>query len=164
MSRADPQEPNWLGPLRASYAVHNVTATTMRGDLPFWLVRWDGREELEWMELGPPESASETLPFRDSTTGKKPFAIATTPRRSRRRGLVQLRSSSSSSASATCSLHCPTTRPTRRSFLYAGQFLTTPPTWESLCGQWRELSGKEPASADPDFLRFVKMALRLPHT
>ena len=50
----------------------------------------------------------------------------------------------------------------RRTFLYAGQFLRAQPDWEALATQWRSLSGLEPASANPDFVAFVRMALALP--
>jgi AraC-like DNA-binding protein len=50
----------------------------------------------------------------------------------------------------------------RRTFLYAGQFARSQPDWESLSQKWRDLSGLEPASANPDFVAFVRMALALP--
>src|SRR3954454_22325799 len=54
-------EPQWLVHVRTSYAIQNVVGT--RSDLPFWLVRWDGKRELEWMELGDPEERPKPFHF-----------------------------------------------------------------------------------------------------
>src|SRR4051812_4240802 len=60
-SVASTAEPQWLVHVRTSYAVQNVVGT--RSDLPFWLVRWDGKRELEWMELGDPEERPKPFHF-----------------------------------------------------------------------------------------------------
>jgi AraC-like DNA-binding protein len=52
--------------------------------------------------------------------------------------------------------------PKRHTFIYAGQFRREPLDWQTIADNWRELTGQEPASANPDFLRFVRMALSLP--
>jgi hypothetical protein len=49
-----------------------------------------------------------------------------------------------------------------RAFLYIGPFYRAAPDWENLSAQWRELTGQEPTSANPDFAHFVRMALALP--
>src|SRR5438552_1192325 len=54
-------EPQWLVHVRTSYAIQNVVGT--RSDLPFWLVRWDGKRQLEWMELGDPEERPKPFHF-----------------------------------------------------------------------------------------------------
>jgi hypothetical protein len=52
--------------------------------------------------------------------------------------------------------------PRGRTFLFAGQFCTAQPSWETLSEQWRQLTGLKAASASPDFVEFVRMTLSLP--
>lgn len=50
----------------------------------------------------------------------------------------------------------------KRSALYANYFLRAPADLETLRQQWQALSGRVPTGSDPDFLRYVRMALSLP--
>jgi AraC-like DNA-binding protein len=60
-------------------------------------------------------------------------------------------------------LFCPVAGdPEGESYLHVGQFLTAPPSWDTLSAAWQTISGREATSANPDFVRFVKMALSLP--
>jgi len=52
--------------------------------------------------------------------------------------------------------------PKGRTFFYGGQFLTEELDWDGIAWRWRELTGQLPASANPDFMRFVRMCLRTP--
>jgi AraC-like DNA-binding protein len=52
--------------------------------------------------------------------------------------------------------------PKGRTFFYGGQFLTEELDWDGIAWRWRELTGQLPASGNPDFMRFVRMALRIP--
>src|SRR6266436_987154 len=54
-------EPQWLADVRTTYAVHNVVG--IRSELPFWLIRWDGKRGLEWMDLGDPKDKPKPFHF-----------------------------------------------------------------------------------------------------
>ena len=150
--------PKWLGALRDSYAIHNVIAT--RPELPFFVIRWDGATNLEWMELGDPRQRLKPFHF-EIYFGKESLRDAhyleALEEASRGKGVV-LRS-----LLGFWDLFYPIgTEKKKRTFLYAGQFYREEPSWEILCGQWRALTGQAPASANPDFVHFVRMALNLP--
>ncbi|MEE9385549.1 MAG: AraC family transcriptional regulator, partial [Nannocystaceae bacterium] len=150
--------PEWLANLRNFYAIHNVTAWHTR--LPFWVIQWDNNTALDWMELTIPRR--ELKPFHfEIHFGKEnardahyldALAVA------RDENQVVLRE-----LFGFWDLFYPLPAdPQRRTFLHAGQFLRVEPTWESITAQWRALTAQEPASANPDFARFVRMALNLP--
>jgi hypothetical protein len=142
-----------LASLRDAYAIHNVVA--MRPELPFFLVRWDGKRNLEWMELGDPR---QTLlkPFHfEIHFGKEArrdeYYLAALAKAARKTALAEL--------FGFWDLFHPIGGGL---YLYAGQFYREPPDWPTICAQWHELSARVPTGGDPDFVQFVRMALALP--
>ena len=51
----------WYQDLGNAYAIHNVLS--VRTELPFFLIRWDGKEDLEWMELTDPRHKLKPFHF-----------------------------------------------------------------------------------------------------
>jgi AraC-like DNA-binding protein len=150
--------PEWMAGVQAMYAAHNILS--LRPELPFWLIRWDGEQGLDWMELTDPHNRLKPFHF-EIYFGKEQMrdehylrALADASRQSEPVvkelfGFSDL-------------LYAIPADQRRRTFLYCGSFSRAQPQWESLCAQWRELSGLEAASANPDFVAFVRMALTLP--
>ena len=158
VSESGDAPPAWLTRLRNTYAINNVTA--MRPSLPFWVIRRDAQGELDWMELGEPTRAIKPFHFeiyfgrQDDRDGYYQDCL-TEAREAEGPVVRQLFGWSD--------IFCPlAVGPEEETYLYAGQFLTEPPTWEFLADRWRELTKQEPAGASPDFVRFVRMALSLP--
>jgi AraC-like DNA-binding protein len=150
--------PDWYGDLRDAYAVHNVIA--MRPELPFFVLSWDGDRHIEWMDLSDPRQRVRPYHF-EIVFGKEQQRDA--------HYRQALEKASTTGEAVLAELHgfwdlfypLPTGSP-RRTFLFAGQFYRESPTWDSLATQWRALTGHDPASADPDFVRFVRVALQVP--
>jgi AraC-like DNA-binding protein len=149
---------DWLGALRDSYAIHNIVA--LRPELPFWVIRWDGGRQLDWMELTDPHQRLKPFHF-EIYFGKeslrddyylKAIAEARQTDKVVRKDLMGFWDL----------FYAMPADEERRTFLYAGQFLRGQPDWEMLATSWRQLSGLEPASANPDFVAFARMALGLP--
>jgi len=154
----DRQTPDWLAALRDAYAIHNIV--DLRSELPVWIIRWDGGTELEWMELTDPHQRIKPFHF-EIYFGKEEHRD--------RHYLAALAEAAGSKDVVLKQLfgfwdlfYALPADTEGRTFLYAGQFCRQQPEWESLCAQWRQLSGLEPASANPDFVAFVRMALALP--
>ena len=150
---------DWFGHLRDAYAIHNVLS--WRPELPFWVIRWDGGDGLEWMELGDPRQRIKPFHFeiffgkeavRDAHYSEALVAA------SRRKSVLVKELFGFSDLL----YRLPVDDGNLHTFLYAGQFCRETPTWQSVSEQWRAISGREPASADKDFVHFVKMALSLP--
>jgi AraC-like DNA-binding protein len=155
---AESASPDWMTGIQAAYAVHNVVAA--RPELPFWLIRWDGDRALEWIELTTPDGR------------KKPFHFEIFFGKEAQRDEHYLKALAEAAGEdravlgelfGFCDLfYALPADGSRRTFLLAGQFCRAQPDWEGLSTQWRQLSGLEPASANPDFVAFVRMALGLP--
>jgi AraC-like DNA-binding protein len=148
----------WIPAVQASYAIHNILA--MRPELPFWLIRWDGQRTLDWMELTDPHPRLKPFHFeiyfgKESVRDEHYLA-----------GLAEARGRSEPVVRELvgfCDVfYAVPADVERRTFLMAGQFCRANPHWNGLTAQWRELSGLQPASANPDFVAFVRMALGLP--
>jgi len=153
-----PDRSGWFADLRDAYAVHNVIA--MRPELPFFVISWDGDRHLEWMDLSDPRQRVRPYHF-EIAFGKEPL------RDQHYRAALDRASHTGEVILAELFgfwdlfLALPVEGP-QRTFLYAGQFYRDPPAWQTLGAQWRALTGHEPASADPDFVRFVRVALTVP--
>ncbi len=148
----------WAPPVQNAYAIHNVLA--MRPELPFFLIRWDGKRGLSWMDLGDPRQRLQPYHF-EIFYGRKPLrdqhhldALA----RAQRSHKVVLREL----LGFWDLFYAVPGDPERRTFLYAGQFCRAQPEWATLGAQWQALTGQQAASADADFVRFVRMALSVP--
>ena len=141
---------DWLGALRDAYAIHNIVA--LRPELPFWVIRWDGGDASStgW---------SSPIPASGSSRSTSRSTSARTTLRDRhyldgaRRGAARPTRLVRKELLGFWDLfYALPDDEERRTFLYAGQFYRAQPDWESLTAQWRELSGLEPASANPDFV------------
>lgn len=144
--------PDW-GSLRNYYAIQNVIA--MRPQLPFWVIRWRGGSDLDWMELSDPQSG--VMPFH--------FEIYFGKQDARDAHYAEALALAAKEGPQCCELFgfADLFYPMGdEHFLYAGQFLREPLTWDAACDRWRALTGQEPASQNPDFSRFVRMALSRP--
>jgi AraC-like DNA-binding protein len=149
---------DWLGALQDAYAIHNIVA--LRPELPFWVIRQDAGGALDWMELTDPSQRSKPFHFeiyfgKDKLRDQHYLTALEEARASS--GLVQ-----KELLGFWDLFYAVPEDEERRTFLYTGQFYRAQPDWEALTAQWRELSGLEPASANPDFSAFVRMALSLP--
>jgi AraC-like DNA-binding protein len=148
----------WLLRLKNAYAIHNVVA--WRTEFPFFVIRWDGGEQLDWLNLGDPRDRLKPFHF-EIFYGKEPM-----------RDTYYLKALAKARKQKTVVLknlfgfwdlfYKLPGDPKGLAFLHAGQFLREQPRWETLCGSWRSLTGQAPASANPDFVHFVRMALKLP--
>jgi AraC-like DNA-binding protein len=149
---------DWMGALQDAYAIHNIVA--LRPELPLWVIRWDGGNRLDWMELTDPHQKLKPFHF-EIYFGKESL-----------RDEHYLRAIEEARASDTVVLkellgfwdlfYALPADEERRTFLYAGQFCRAQPDWDSVTAQWRMFAGIEPASANPDFAAFVRMTLSLP--
>src|SRR5262249_17919911 len=143
---------------RNAYAIHNVLA--VRPELPFFVVRWDGERRLEWMDLSDPRQRLKPFHF-EIYFGKEAL-----------RDQHYLEALARAGHRKQVGLKPPfgfwdlfyriATEGAQHIFLYVGQFYREPPDWATISAQWRELTGQAPASANPDFVHFVRMALGLP--
>jgi AraC-like DNA-binding protein len=157
-AQAQPADPQWLVQVRTSYAVHNVVAT--RAELPFWLIRSDGKRQLEWMELGDPGNRPKPFHFeiyfgKESLRDEHYLEAIDEARKTKQVVVKELFGFADL-------LYALPADPEGRTFLHAGQFCCAQPDWESLSEQWRQLTGLKPASANTDFVEFVRMTLSLP--
>jgi AraC-like DNA-binding protein len=149
---------DWMGALRDAYAIHNIVA--LRPELPLWVIRWDGSNRLDWMELTDPHQKLKPFHF-EIYFGKESL-----------RDEHYLRAIAEARGGDTVVLkellgfwdlfYALPADEERRTFLYAGQFVRAQPDWDSVSAQWRTFAGIEPASANPDFAAFVRMTLGLP--
>src|SRR5580765_5625801 len=152
-------DPQWLVQIRSLYAVHNVVGT--RAELPFWLIRSAGQRQFEWMELGEP-NGSRPKPFhfeiyfgKESLRDQHYLEAADEARKTKQVVVKELFGFADL-------MYALPADPEGRTFLFAGQFCTAQPSWETLSEQWRQLTGLKAASANPDFVEFVRMTLSLP--
>jgi AraC-like DNA-binding protein len=136
------------------------TAMRLHPELSYWIVRWNGKGTLRWMELN--ETADRVRPFHfEIHYGKQSRRDAYYDellRRAVREGRLVVGELHGFSDL----FYCVASDRSGHTLLYAGQFLTESLDWEGVARRWRELSGHAPASANPDFERFVRMALELP--
>jgi AraC-like DNA-binding protein len=146
---------SWLTNLQTAYAIHNVIAH--RPELPVYVIR-DGSDGLEWMDLTDPGDRLKPFHF-EIHFGKE------TERDAHYRSSLD---EAARTGRPVCrklfgfwDLFYPLADEPR-SFLYVGQFYRAAPDWEMLSTQWRQITGQEPTSANPDFVHFVRMALALP--
>lgn len=143
----------WFAHLRSAYAVHNVIAH--RPELPVYLVR-DAGERLEWMDLSDPREHLKPFHF-EIYFGREAERDA-----HYRAAIDECRATGKPVCRRLLGFWDLFHPVDGESFLFVGQFHRAPPDWESLGASWRDLTGLEPSSANPDFVHFVRMALDLP--
>ena len=151
-------DPQWLAYIRNQYAVHNVLGP--RPQLAFWVVRWDGKRGLEWLEQTAPVDRPKPFHFeiffgKESLRDEHYLEAIDEARKTRQVVVKELFGFGDL-------FYALPADPDGRTFLFAGQFCCAQPTWDSLSEQWRQLTGLEPASGNQDFAEFVTMALDLP--
>ncbi|MGE0325414.1 MAG: helix-turn-helix domain-containing protein [Polyangiaceae bacterium] len=150
--------PPWQRQLTSFYALQNVISR--RPQLPLYVIQWDGERGLEWMELGVPSDNLKPFHFEifyGKESKRDQYYLECLRRAKLAQSLVV------EELFGFADLFLPIQADDRgQTFLYAGQFLTKEPEWEWLAESWRQLTGREPTSANADFVRFVRMALSLP--
>ncbi|MES1187810.1 MAG: AraC family transcriptional regulator [Myxococcales bacterium] len=129
-------------------------------ELPFWILHWDGKKGLTWMDLN--EVVGRVQPFHfEIHFGKKAkrddYYWESLKRAGRDRDFVV-----GELMGFNDFFYALPTDPRGRTFLYGGQFLTEELGWDGIAWRWRELTGQLPDGANLDFMRFVRMALRIP--
>ena|GEM_PF-456819 len=150
--------PGWLERINNHYWVQNMVR--IHEELPLWIIHWDGKKQLDWMYLN--ETVGEIQPFHFEIyygkETKRDAYYADIMKRVGETGKFEV-----GELHGFNDFFFPIPADTRgRTFLFGGQFLTEPLDWDGIAWRWRELTGQLPASANPDFVRFVRMALRLP--
>lgn len=149
----------WLVSLRNAYAIHNVLAE--RPELPLFVIRWRGGTDIEWMDLTDPRQPLKPFHFEihyGKEAQRDAYYAAALADAAGQTGVIRRELFGFSDLF----YPLPDDDSDARSFVYAGQFYDRAPTWERLCDQWRLLAEREPASGNPDFAHFVRMALDLP--
>lgn len=148
----------WFDEVRSYYWVHNIVH--LHRELNFWLIRRGEDDALTWMELNIEGQHIQPFHFEifyGCETVRDDYYLQTMTQCTRESRMIVGR------LHGFCDLFAPVPAdPEGQTFLHAGQFLTLPPTWNGLCDSWKSITGREAASANPDFVRFVKMALQLP--
>jgi AraC-like DNA-binding protein len=147
-----------LAQIQDYYSIH--TLLRLHSEVTYWIIHWDGAKGLQWREIN--EQVGRIQPYHfEIYFGKQAKRDAYY--------LKALRDASRDGKFLVTNLFgfSDLFYPIGRtgggySFLFAGQFLTEPLDWNALCKNWRDLTGTAPASANPDFIRFARMALRLP--
>jgi AraC-like DNA-binding protein len=149
---------DWLERINNYYWVNNLLR--LHQELPFWILHWDGKKGLTWMDLN--EVVGRIQPFHfEIHFGKEAkrddYYWESLKRAGRDRDFVvgELMGFSDFFFALPADQK-------GRTFFYGGQFLTEELDWDGIAWRWRELTGQLPASANPDFMRFVRMALRIP--
>ncbi len=149
--------PVWLGRIRNFNVIHNLLA--LHPELAYWIIQWNG-DDLTWLDLTPDSEEIKPYHFEiyyGKNTRRDAYYQRCFRRARKERGFIVAQFLDFHD------LFYPLPAdPDGRTFLYAGQFVTEPLDWEGITRRWRLLTGKNPASADPDFGRFVRMALKLP--
>ena len=155
---ATPRRPPWAERIHNHYWVNNMIR--IHAELPLWIVLWDGKKHLDWMDLN--ENVDVVRPFHfEIFYGKEAkrdaYYLDLMKRASKERTFVLGELMGFSDF-----FYPIAADPKGRTFIYGGQFLTEAPDWDGIAWRWRELTGQLPASANPDFMRFVRMALKMP--
>lgn len=148
----------WLEALQDYYWVHDVLR--LYTGLQYWVIRELPGGEWQWMDLTPPARFLLPLHFEiyfGNLSDRDAYYRQGLTRVSRRRPLHRACRAGFWDFFAWVGEESG-----RRTVLYAGQFCRKVPDEAFLCRAWREIARREPASGDPDFLRFVRTALELP--
>lgn len=158
MSSENTELPQWLSRLVVAYSINNVVS--LRPELSFFLIRWDGRKKLQWMNLSDPNQRLRPFHFEiyyGKESLRDSYYLKMLKEAAEKDNVVV------GNLFGFWDMFCPLPADSEhRTFLYMGQFLCDPPEWESLSDSWRTLTGQEPASANPDFVHFVRMIIKLP--
>lgn len=148
----------WFDEVQSYYWIHNIVH--LHRELNFWLIRMSDEGQLTWMELNIEGQHIQPFHFEifyGCESLRDQYYRSTMEQAAREGRMIIGR------LHGFCDLVYPVAADeTGRTFLLAGQFSSMPPTWEALCESWQSITGREAASANPDFVRFVKMALQLP--
>ena len=153
------QEPHWLQHIRNYYWIHDVLQ--IYTGLSSWVLEWDGEDLIQWMELTPQAPLNLRPTHFEKFYGQEAERVAFYRRCLKK--VVSEKKVVIDQCGGFYSFFAPLgSTGAKRWIFYADFFLKQPADWDSLAGQWRKLTGKEPVGSDPDFLSYVKMALKFP--
>lgn len=149
---------DWLERINNHYWVNNLLR--LHQELPFWILHWDGKKGLTWMDLN--EVVGRIQPYhfeihfgKDAKRDDYYWESLKNAAKDRQFVVGELMGFNDFFFALPADTK-------GRTFFYGGQFLTEELDWDGIAWRWRELTGQLPASANPDFMRFVRMALRIP--
>ena len=159
MPKKPPAAPAWLDRLRDYYWLHDVMR--IYTGLPFWVVLWDGREGMEWMDLSPVSPLLQPYHFEVH------FGLEQDRGRYYRQNMRQALKSGRLRVGQRLGFFdfFHPLGPHGKggaAVLYAGAFRRGPVELDALKEGWRKMAGREASSLDPDFVNYVRMALSLP--
>jgi AraC-like DNA-binding protein len=149
---------DWLERINNYYWGNNLLR--LHRELPFWILHWDGKKTLNWMDLNGVVGRIQPFHFEIhfGKQGKRDdYYWESLKRAGRDREFVV-----GELMGFRDFFYALPQDPKGRTFFYGGQFLTEELDWDGIAWRWRELTGQLPASGNPDFMRFVRMALRIP--
>ncbi|NLN62911.1 MAG: helix-turn-helix transcriptional regulator [Myxococcales bacterium] len=167
MHKSPHTQVDWHERILNQAAIRNVIA--LRRELPIFLIRWDpdkplakGEKPLEWIDLSEPDNRVVRPQHFESYFGQDTMRDAHHIEALKRAAQTQ-DTVLKELYGAWDIFHPQPQEPGRPfTFLYAGQFLLENPSVTSIGNAWRQLTGQEPASANQDFVQFVRMHLSLP--
>ena len=148
---------DWRERINSHYWVNNLLR--LHQELPLWLLQSDGKEGLSWMDLS---QVGRSQPFHFAIHFGKSATCDDYYRESLKRAGRDHELVVGELMGFNDFFFALPADPQRRTFLYGGQFLSEELDWDGIARRWRELTGQPPAPTDPDFERFVRMALRVP--
>jgi AraC-like DNA-binding protein len=152
------QEPQWLERIRDYYWIHDVLNIYV--GFFTWIIQWDDENRLEWMEMTP-QTPSQLRPVHFEKYFGRAGERDAYFFRSLKRVFEEKRMVIDQFGGFYDVFLPLKLSGKRRAVLYTGYFLKEPANWESLSIHWRKLSRREPSATDPDFISYVRMALRL---
>jgi AraC-like DNA-binding protein len=155
---AEEGSPSWIASVRNSQLLNDITA--QRPELPIWLLRWDGRGEIEWIDLADSQRGVRPVHFEIQ------FGKGHLREQHYRQAMLDVARTSNPVVRellGVCDLFYPLPGDGRFSnALHIGQFYRRAPTWTSLRQHWSAVSDRDPAPTNPEFFNFVRTALALP--
>lgn len=155
---SDAADASWLERVRTYYRLQNLLL--LHPELPLWIVQWDGKKRLQWWELNDTRGRIQPFHFeihfgKESQRDDHYERLMTRAADARALTVGELFGFADAFYPLPADSHGLT-------FLYSGQFCRSLLDVDRIGRSWTELSGQSPASTNPDFLRFVRMALKLP--
>jgi AraC-like DNA-binding protein len=150
---------NWLKNVQNYYWLHDVLQIYV--GLPLWVIRWDGQNKREWLELTPQTSGFLRPTHFEVTYGRERFRDQYYLKVFKR--IIKEKKIIVDQFAGFYDLFIPLAQEGDGfALLYAGFFLREPASFQSIARAWRNLTGREPVGTDPEFLSYVRMTLKIP--
>lgn len=150
---------DWLKNVKNYYWLNDVLQIYV--GLPLWVVRWDGKEGLEWLEFSFQASGILRPGHFEVTYGKEGIRDLYY-----RKTIQKIAANPKVTVEEFAGFHdlfIPLEADGDGfAVLYAGFFLTEQPTYQSIAKFWKHLTGRDPVGTDPEFLSYVRMTLKTP--